>query len=154
MSDAVKVISAEAERHPEGYFYLAERIATVRADLAPSAAAVDALISARLLLVPLMAPDDPETAELMARLGSVFLDRCDAANSVLAAEAVRWTRRAIEAMGAEHPRSWGPPRSTPVTRRNWRKPPELARVLVCLFEVNGDLAVVDEAAEQYALCLT
>ncbi|WP_242884292.1 CHAT domain-containing protein [Actinomadura litoris] len=191
MPDAVKVISAEAERHPEGhpvrrfYFYLAERVATVRADLAPSAAAGDALISARLLLVPLMAPDDPETAELMARLGSVFLDRCDgsAADPVLAAEAVRWTRRAIEAAGAEHPRLGvvlGTAAQTLMRRYagqeaelaeaaelarravrwharempgSWQPREDLARILLCLFEVNGDLAVVDEAAEQYALCL-
>ncbi|MFI0480909.1 CHAT domain-containing protein [Actinomadura sp. 9N215] len=193
MPDADTVLSAEAERHPEGHplrrfgYYLSEHAATVRMDLAPSAAALDALINARLRLVPLMAPDDPETAELMARLGAAFLDRCDgsAADPVLTAEAMRWTRRAIEATGADHPRLGvvlGIAAQTLTQRYRdagqeaelaeavalarravrwyarqmpgvWQPRTHLAQALLCLHEVNNDVAVVDEAIEQYAICL-
>lgn len=193
MPDADAVLSAEAELHPDGHplrrlaHHLAERAARLRADLEPGPAALDALINARLRLVQLMGPDDPETAELMARLGSSFLDRCDgsAADPVLLAEAVRWTRRAVEGTAADHPRSgvvlriaggtlterykgtghetelaeaaelarravrWCA-RETPLDRRPRAV---LGRALIHLYESNHDVTVVDEAIEQYAVCL-
>ncbi|MFE9187560.1 CHAT domain-containing protein [Micromonospora haikouensis] len=110
IEEANAVFLAEVDRQPAEdplrrlVYHGLERMARLRQERDPGTAATDGLVQAQLRLVSVLSSDDPGIVGVMAALGTSFLDRYElTADPDAAAQAVQWSRRALERADAGYP---------------------------------------------------